>query len=598
MAEHGDTLYLLTSDELLVSTDGGETLDILGGRPKGRAVALIITDSIQKDDAESKDMTMYLVLRTAVFRSEDVGKEWTPIGNVLQSDSTPDVGSPSFRIWNALAVDDSLFVGTSRGLFRFTEDWEKLPVPTEHGINSLAFAENRLYVGTNINQRNALDQNPTPSIFSSTDFGNSWTDITPRSPEFLTKIITTLQVVPVKKMLMVIGPGGVLLSYDGGETWMDHGDDPHAFTFGVSPVVGLDHNVFYKSDDFGVVRSTDGGTTWHSFTTGLVNSHVPNLVTVKNALYALTPTEMLKSVDGGESWKPIGLSTNGSVPPESAKIATADGVLYVNSSESDSVTLSRLSNSGDSFLPVEGVPDFETDPLHTKWSKRREPWTNSNDVTIAQGQWMFDEHHIVEEYRSNGTFALTNDTVFMEYKRKLFRWRRGGTTWHDTGLEDSDRSSFPGNAASGLALAVSGNTVYAGKQDGDLFRSVDNGDTWQDITASLAFPFGYFKDIRFAGATVYISTDMGVMHSRDGETWHVLTDLDGKRPVMNRIAVDGIKVYGVYDSGVYQVDNYTNTWEPITPELPYTATAFAAAGDTFYIGTKRNGVLRFQRDDW
>ena len=334
------------------------------------------------------------------------------------------------------------------------------------------------------------------------------------------------------------------------------------------------------------------------FTTGLANSHIPNLVTVKNVLYALTPTEMLKSADGGESWASVGLGADGSVPLKGAKIATAGGVLYASSSESDGVMLLRLSDTGDVFLPVEGVPDFEADIRHTERSKkRRASWTNSSDVMIAQGQRLSDEHHIAEEYRSTGTFAITNDTVFMEYKRELFRWRRGETVWHNTGLENSDRSSFPGNPASRLVLAVFGNTVYAGKRDGDLFRSVDNGDTWQDITASLAFPFGYFKDIRFASATVYISTDMGVMCSRDGETWHVLTDVNGKRLVMDKITVNGITAYGVSDSGVYQVDPYTNTWEPITPALPYTATAFAAAGDTFYIGTKQNGVLRFQRSN-
>ncbi|RKU12956.1 hypothetical protein C6503_16570 [Candidatus Poribacteria bacterium] len=87
------------------------------------------------------------------------------------------------------------------------------------------------------------------------------------------------------------------------------------------------------------------------------------------------------------------------------------------------------------------------------------------------------------------------------------------------------------------------------------------------------------------------------MRSRDGEMWHVLTDTDGQRLVMDRISVDGITAYGVSDGGVYQVNHYTNTWEQLTSELPYTATAFAAAGDTFYIGTKQNGVLRFQRDN-
>ena len=56
------------------------------------------------------------------------------------------------------------------------------------------------------------------------------------------------------------------------------------------------------------------------------------------------------------------------------------------------------------------------------------------------------------------------------------------------------------------------------------------------------------------------------------------------------------RLYGVSDSGVYEVDNQTNTWKQIIPELPHTATAFAVDGNTFYIGTKQNGVLRFQRD--
>ena len=598
VAEHGDTLYLLTSDELLVSTDGGKTSNVLGVRPKGRAVALVITDSVQERDPERADITMYLVLRTAVFRSEDAGKEWVPIDAVLRTDNAPDVGSPSFRIWDALAIENSLFVGTSRGLFRFTDNWEKLPVPTPQGIKSLAIVKNRLYVGTIASPQGVSDRNLTPAIFYSTDFGDSWTDITPNVYKFPNKIITTLQVVSVEKVLMVIGPGGILLSYNSGATWTDPGDAPHAFAIGVSPVVALDKNNFYKSDVSGVARSTDGGITWHSFTNGLVNSDVPSLVTLKNILYALTPTEMLKSVDGGESWESICLCTDGSVPLEGAKIATVDGVLYASNRKSNGVTLSRLSDASDMFLSIEGMPDFEKDTLHTERSKkRREMWKNSGNVMIAQGQWISDEHPITEEYKPNGTFALTNDTVFIEYKRKLFRWRRGETAWHDTGLEDSGHPSFPNRSTRGLALAVSESTVYAGKQDGDLFRSVDSGDTWQDITASLAFPFGHFKDIRFGSSTVYISTDMGVICSRDGETWHVLTDADGKRLVMDRIAVDGITAYGVCDNGVYQVDHFTNTWELITPELPYTATAFAVADDTFYIGTTQNGVIRFQSDN-
>ena len=137
MAERDGNLYLLTPNELLVSTDEGKTWNSLGARPEGRAIALVITDA-----------AMYLVLQTEVFRSEDVGNQWEPIGEALQADNLPEGVNPVFRIWDAIAVDNTLFVGTSQGLFRFTDDWKKLPVPTLHGIKSLAATEDRLYVGT------------------------------------------------------------------------------------------------------------------------------------------------------------------------------------------------------------------------------------------------------------------------------------------------------------------------------------------------------------------------------------------------------------------------------------------------------------------
>ncbi|MCG9132144.1 hypothetical protein J5I95_10720 [Candidatus Poribacteria bacterium] len=87
---------------------------------------------------------------------------------------------------------------------------------------------------------------------------------------------------------------------------------------------------------------------------------------------------------------------------------------------------------------------------------------------------------------------------------------------------------------------------------------------------------------------------MGVIRSRDGETWEVVTDVDGNRLIMDRIVVDGVLAYGVCDSGIYAADTQTNAWKRITAELPHTATAFAIDSRTFYIGTQQNGVFRFQ----
>ena len=579
MAERDDTFYVLTPNELLASVDEGRTWNSLGARPEGRVRALIIIDT-----------AMFLVLQTEVFRSEDVGKQWHPIGKGLRTDNLPEGVNPNFRIWDALAIDNTLFVGTSQGLFRWTDTWQKLPIPIQHGIFSLANTEDRLYVGTIAGPTSG----PHATVFYSTDLGNLWTDITPNTHEHPVKIIAAVEVVPVGNTLMLMGSGGVLRSDDGGETWTDPGGGRSAY--GAYSTIVLDENNLYKAYHAGITRSTDGGVTWYPFMTGMVNSHVPSLVTVNNVLYALTPEETLKSADGGESWEVIGLidaDEKGPLRGTQAQVATVNGMLYASNSELDGVTLYRLSDADDVFLPVEGVPDFEEDTLHKKWwNKRMEARKNGEDINKVQEQWDAAQNLIIEEWTTNGTFTVADDTVFMEYIHKLFRWRRGETAWHDTGLEDiKGISPIKGK---GLTLAVSGNTVYAGKREGALFLSSDGGDTWHDVTANLVFPFGYFKEILFAGSTVYVSTDMGVMRSNDGEIWDVVTDTDGNRLIMDRIAVKGVTAYGVCDSGVYQVDNQKNTWKQITPELPHTATSFAIVDDSFYIGTKQNGVLRFQ----
>ncbi|MDE0396361.1 MAG: sigma-70 family RNA polymerase sigma factor [Candidatus Poribacteria bacterium] len=581
MAERDDTLYLLTPNELLASVDEGKTWNNLGERPEGRARALIITDT-----------AIYLVLQTEVFRSEDVGNQWHPIGKGLRTDNPPEGVDPNFRIWDALIVDNTLFVGTSQGLFRFTDEWKKLPLPIQHGIFSLANTEDRLYVGTITGPTSG----PHATVFYSTDLGDFWTDITPDTHEHPVKLIAAVQVVPLEDTLMLIGNSGVLRSDDGGETWMNPGGDRSAY--GAFPTIALDESNLYKSYHAGIRRSTDGGVTWQPFMTGMVNSHVPSLVALENVLYALTPEETLKSADGGESWEAISLinaNEKDSLQGTQAQVATANGILYASNSELDEVTLYRFSDADDVFLPVEGIPDFEEDTLHKEWwNKRMEARKNGEDVNKVEEQRKANEHLIIEEWTTNGTFTIADDTVFMEYRHKLYRWRRGETAWHDTGLEDiKGISPIEGK---GLTLAASQNTVYAGKREGALFLSQDSGDTWRDVTENLVFPFGYFKEIRFAGSTAYVSTDMGIMYSSNGETWHVLTDTDGNRLIMDRIAVNDTTTYGACDSGIYQVDHQTNAWKEIAPELPYTATSFAIDGDTFYIGTKQNGVLRFQRN--
>ena len=76
MAEHSGTLYIVSTDEIFMSDDKGETWRTIGPRPKGDAVGLIITDAAQARSSQTH-WTMYLALRDeGIFRSTDGGAQW------------------------------------------------------------------------------------------------------------------------------------------------------------------------------------------------------------------------------------------------------------------------------------------------------------------------------------------------------------------------------------------------------------------------------------------------------------------------------------------------------------------------------------------
>ena len=43
-------------------------------------------------------------------------------------------------------------------------------------------------------------------------------------------------------------------------------------------------------------------------------------------------------------------------------------------------------------------------------------------------------------------------------------------------------------ATDGFQFAVSGEVIYLGKSNGNLFQSLDGGDTWRDVTSNFPLP--------------------------------------------------------------------------------------------------------------
>ena len=138
----------------------------------------------------------------------------------------------------------------------------------------------------------------------------------------------------------------------------------------------------------------------------------------------------------------------------------------------------------------------------------------------------------------------------------------------------------------GFRLAVSGETVYVGARDGKLFQSQDSGSSWKDITPNLPLSFTCFKGIVFASSTVYIATDAGVLASDTGVHWRVIAN----EVVIDRFAVDGARVYGAGDKGVYRLGVHDD-WKQISPGVPGKVLSLVVDRDRLYVATERRGMF-------
>ena len=587
MAAHDDTLYIVSTDKILASIDNGETWHVLCSRPKGHPVGLIIMDEIQEHNSHSH-IVMYLALQDeGVFRSTDAGTQWDLLKDGLVDESIHAVA----------AIRNIVFAGTSSGIYRLDSDiWQQLPASPSEPVYWMTGFENSLYVGTGYDLSHwkwiepsqkftgniIADSKPTNlgGIFHSTDFGASWTKITPGNESNLMK--------PELGINILANTGKVLLSQG---------------------IVAVDKNTFYRANSSGIHRTTDGGQSWHAFTSGIRETTVQNLVAVNNRLYGYTRGVLVQSLDGGETWETVGIDTNSQILQTieqkfaylnlASQLAVANDVLYGIAPEKNSMIglqlseitslkdhlrIFQLSAEDNILVPVQGAPTFERESSVVElWPGAPSPNKPEKNDNLS------DTTYLIDKFARIGGFAVTGQTFYAEWKQRLFKWKYGDPDWTDTGLIDTTE---PLNKVldTGFKLAASADTVYVGKRDGKLFQSLDGGKRWKNITPTLPLHFTGFKEIMFAGSTVYVATDAGVLVSQNGNHWGVLTDGTGERTVIDRFAVNHTRVYGTDDASVYRLDA-DDKWEQIFPSVPDKIVSLVVSNDRLYIATQKSGLF-------
>ena len=588
MAAHGGTLYIVSTDEIFASDNRGETWNTLGPRPKGDAVELVIVDA-ERASTPQAPMTMYLALRDSeIFRSTDGGAQWTPLNDGL---------TVSEKISAMTAVGKTVFAGTENSLYRLDSDvWKKLPLDTSGAICSLAVSGTDLYAGVGHEMLVRLTLTEWQGIqhgdlhfvkiFHSTDLGASWTEIRLGGEHLRKRSPAGITVLATGKTLLALS-STQSRSTDGGQTWTELEKDHNFVAKNRLPVVMVNERTYYKASVHGIHRTTDGGASWHIFMNGVMGTTIIDLVSFNNTLYAHTGYDVYQSTDAGVSWKKLWNHEREAVlnipttrmiyAPKLIPIGDTLYSLAGPETGADHVGIFRLSTDGDMLIPVQGVPIFDREKVgYEKFHYKSK-----------------DRGEYIRIFRlRTKTAAASRDVFYVEYGGELYKWKLGDPEWTSTGLVDDEHwyDDHRYSYRKGFKLAVLGETVYVGKRKGELFQSLDEGESWRDITSSLPLRFTRFKDMVFVGSTLYVATDNGVMLSKTSEHWHVLTDSAGTRPIVNRLAVDGNKVYGISDAGVYRLDA-RNRWKLISTEVPDEIISLAITNDRLYSVVDRQGIF-------
>ncbi len=524
-------------------------------------------------------------------------------------------------------------------------------------ISALAVSENHLYVaaqkveefhveefhssgkGQDLILNDVKIQQFSWFLYHSNDRGDSWNIITPKldTTDTATNLVnliremsTSLNKTVIRKnpfirvaasgeKVLVVAGKNHFYSINVGQTWT------HLDSIGdinnVSGTVLLNDNTFYRSGLSGIHRTTKGDASWHKFNAGIVSTFIHQLININNTFYAnIGELMVVRSTDSRESWTPVAGDAD-----EYSRILEFDGNLYAMNKKDSSLRLFRFSHEANRLIEIPNVPvieKMETPKPNTivvetyKFDGKGKLNTDAPldpeslvDITTLNENMTVASHDIgtvLFMVSPLGSFAVSRTAYYVEYKQRLFRWKPGTTEWYDTGLVDKGKRAnfvksedFFNTFDFGFKLAVAKNTVYVGTQDRRLMQSFDEGDTWKHATADLPFPVDHYKEIVFAGQTVYVATDKGVARSINGIDWQAITDTQGELLVVDRFAVDKSMVYGLSGQKVYQLNQTGNsgTWRQVTPEITHSVSTFEVDGNTLYVGTQGRGVFRFTFDN-
>jgi len=336
---------------------------------------------------------------------------------------------------------------------------------------------------------------------------------------------------------------GVFVSTDNGASWDDVNNgltDKRIYALAMNAAGHL----FAGTRGSGVFRSTDNGNTWTQKNNGLMNKDILTLaLNAAGHLFAGTNNGgVFRTMDNGNNWVEV---NNGLMKKYVAALAiNPAGHLFAGTT------------AGGVFRSIDNGNN----------------WTEMNiglpDKTV---------HALAINPGTGDIFAGTSSINSSFSDGSVYRSKDNGNTWMEVnaGLKKINVRSFVINAKGVIFAGLNDgffdnvNVTAHKSDDGGVFRSMDNGNTWIEISSGLTNKFVWALAINHLNGDLWAGTRGGVFRlTNNGTQWaEVNTGLTGFNVTSLVVNSDGHVFAGIGRSGfgcggfVFRSTNSGNAWE-------------------------------------
>lgn len=330
------------------------------------------------------------------------------------------------------------------------------------------------------------------------DGGETWYDVYPYMPIYGGYVYSIHFPTPLIGYASC-SLGTVLKSTDGGETW----------TATTSELMLDLRDIFFVNADTGFVAGSDGyfartfngGMYWEDFNHPTITGKHLYFTDHLNG-YAIEGDNLMKTIDGGETWTMVGMSEIGSyafTDPDRVFGVGYHGRLF--KSEDGGVTSHNYTTAltEEWFVDIQ-FPDENTGYAITDWPGQVVKTTDAGNTWEIVNTGTFNRLYSVW-FTDTSTGFLTNGS-------ELYKSTDGGYNW--TAVTGTQWKGYLQKI-----FFVDAQTGYvSGEMDGVLYKTTDGGSTWDEIYFD---EYIWPRDIYFVNEDLgYIAAAYSVLKTSDG----------------------------------------------------------------------------------